>query len=100
MWLNFKQIAGGVLQCFVYTDTVVLAAWFVSCKGEIKVDLKHNVNACMASGCIAALNIVLGTRWRSVVSLTFRPLYLPIKSHGYQLNGRRDWSQSLSGTNE
>jgi hypothetical protein len=55
------------------------------------------VKAYWGSGGIAPGIVDLGTRWRSVVSFTLRPLYLQGKSPWYPLDRRLGGSQSRPG---
>jgi hypothetical protein len=61
----------------------------------------HAMDAYRRIGSTAALSLNLGTCWKRVLSLTFRPLYPRLKSSLYLLiqrfNGKVNWHQNRYG---
>jgi hypothetical protein len=85
----------------VHNKLAVAQAYTTNVKVKVRLHLvlteHHTMEGYWGSGSIAPRIFYLGTRWRWVVSLTPRPLYLQGNSPWYPLERRLREPQSRSG---
>jgi hypothetical protein len=97
----------GQLKYYILSIQIVLGLNTVSKRSELPYKVKVKLSLCLTkppamktywgSGGIAPYILNLGTRWKSVVTFTPRPLYLWCKNHRHSSDRRLSGPQSWSG---